>query len=394
VTPTGPRIALVTYSTKPRGGVVHTLSLAEALFAAGVDVHVITLGDPAVGFYRPTRVPTVIVPSPPKHDRLEDRIFACIDALEAGLRDVAHRFDVLHAQDCISARAAARVRDDGAALVVLRTVHHIDDFTTEVLINCQNQAVQEPDRVFVVSDQWRKILLDEHDVVAEVVPNGVDSTRFGPIGAARRTELRQRIGADTPDGQHRFLFLSVGGIEPRKGTMHLVRAMAALRGTVYPAPMLAIVGDHSFQDYRQYRDTCLDLLNYLDLEIGRDVILLGEVPDSELPEWYRAADALAFPSTKEGWGLAVLEAMAADLPVVTSDLPVFNEYLTDGVDALMTPTRDVPALAEALARIASSPELRAALVGNAHQVVERFSWQRSAARHQEIYAAHRSGVRV
>ena len=394
MTPTDPRVALITYSTKPRGGVVHTLSLAEALFDAGVDVHVITLGDPAVGFYRPTRVPTVIVPSPPKHDRLEDRIFACIDALEAGLRAVAHRFDVLHTQDCISARAAARVRDDGAPFALLRTVHHIDDFTTEVLINCQNQAVQEPDRVLVVSDQWRKILLDEHGVEAEIVPNGVDATRFGPISAARRAELRHRIGADTPDGKHRFLLLSVGGIEPRKGTMHLVRALAALRGTVHPAPMLAIVGDHSFQDYRQYRDTCLELVKYLDLEIGHDVILLGEVPDSELPEWYRAADALAFPSTKEGWGLAVLEAMAADLPVVTSDLPVFHEYLTDGVDALMTPTRDVPALAEALTRVANSSELRARLVDNAHSVVERFSWQRSAARHQEIYAAHRVGARV
>jgi glycosyltransferase-like protein len=386
VTSGGPRIALVTYSTKPRGGVVHTLSLAEALFDAGVDVHVITLGDPAVGFYRPTRVPTVVVPSPPKYDRLEDRIFASIDALEAGLRNVADRFDVLHTQDCISARAAARVRDDGAAFALLRTVHHIDDFTTEVLINCQNQAIQEPDRVLVVSDQWRRILLDEHGVVADIVPNGVDAGRFGPISAARRTELRRRIGAETPDGQHRFVFLSVGGIEPRKGTMHLVRALAEMRGTIEPAPLLAIVGDHSFQDYRQYRDTCLKLLDYLDLEIGRDVILLGEVADSELPEWYRAADALAFPSTKEGWGLAVLEAMAAELPVVTSDLPVFHEYLTDGVDALMTPTRDVAALAQALARIASSPALRATLVDNAQPVVERFSWPRSAARHQEIYA--------
>ncbi len=92
--------------------------------------------------------------------------------------------------------------------------------------------------------------------------------------------------------------------------------------------------------------------------------------------------------------MAVLEAMAADLPVVTSDLPVFHEYLTDGVDALMTPTRDVPALAEALTRVANSSELRARLVDNAHSVVERFSWQRSAARHQEIYAAHRVGARV
>ena len=54
---------------------------------------------------------------------------------------------------------------------------------------------------------------------------------------------------------------------------------------------------------------------------------------------------LAFPSTKEGWGLAVLEAMSAGLPVVASDLPVFGEYLTSGRDALLVPVDDPSALA-------------------------------------------------
>ena len=94
--------------------------------------------------------------------------------------------------------------------------------------------------------------------------------------------------------------------------------------------MLAVVGGHSFQDYTAYRDAALAGLPDLGLELGRDVVLLGTVPDDELPAWYRAADALAFPSLKEGWGLAVLEAMAAGLPVVATDIPVFREYLTPG----------------------------------------------------------------
>src|SRR5579864_6444932 len=71
----------------------------------------------------------------------------------------------------------------------------------------------------------------------------------------------------------------------------------------------------------------------------------------------RPADVLAFPSTKEGWGLAVLEAMSAGLPVVTSDLPVFREYLSPGRDALLVPVDDAPALAAALAAILDDPEL-------------------------------------
>jgi len=383
----GPRIALVTYSTKPRGGAVHTLSLAEALHAAGVDVHVIALGEPDKGFFRAVAAPTVIIPAPVKGRTLEQRVFASIDSLEAGLADLAGSFDIVHTQDCISARAAARVRDAGSPIRVLRTVHHVDDFTSEVLINCQNRAIVEPDEIFVVSEQWRRLLLADHGVEASVVPNGVDAERFGPISSDRKAELRRRVGAKRSLAPDRFLFLAVGGIEPRKGTMHLFHALAALKRTVFPAPVLAIVGDHSFQDYQAYRDECLALLPELDLELGHDIVMLGMVPDAELPQWYRAADALAFPSTKEGWGLAVLEALASDLPVVSSDLPVFGEYLTDGVNALMTPVGNVDALAAGLTAIVNEPDLREHLVQNGRTVVDRFTWAASARRHQEIYEA-------
>ena len=376
------RIALLTYSTKPRGGVAHTLALGEALHADGVDVRIVTLGDPEVGFYRPVAAPTVIVPAPPTRDTLEERVFASIDALETGLRELAHDVDVLHAQDCISASAAARVRDDGADVQVFRTVHHVDDFTTEALITCQIRAIEEPDQVFVVSEHWRGLLRTDYGVEARVVPNGVDVARFSDVGDARRAELRARVGV-----RDQFLFLSVGGIEPRKGSEFLVDAMGELCATVTPRPVLAVVGGHSFQDYRPYREATLARAAEVGLDLGRDIVMLGMVDDAELPHWYHAADALAFPSTKEGWGLAILEAQAAGLPVVTSDLPVFHEFLTDGVDAVMTPVGDSAALATAMREIIDDEELRAGLADNGRVLAQRYSWAQSAARHAEIYRA-------
>jgi glycosyltransferase-like protein len=346
-----------------------------------VPVHVVALGDPDSGFYRPITAPHTVLPAPTGAGTLEQRVWASIDALEAGLRRFGHRFALTHTQDCISARAAARVRDDGIGPRVVRTVHHIDDFTTTALIDCQRQAVVEPDLLLVVSNVWRGLLRAEFGVDARVVHNGVDVGRFAPIASRRRAALRSRVGA-----ADRFLFLAVGGVEPRKGSAYLFQALARLRDKMDPTPVLAIIGGQSFQDYQQYRLDALGQLGPLGLTLGRDVVLLGTVPETEMAAWYRAADALAFPSVKEGFGLAVLEAMSADLPVVTSDLPVFREYLVPGRDALMAPVGDVPALTNALHAVATDACLRDRLIQAGRPVAKRYSWPACAAEHRTVYS--------
>ena len=376
-----PRVALVSYSTKPRGGVVHTLSLAEALVEEGVNVRVVSLGDPAEGFFREVHAPYTLIGTPAPGETLEERVFASIDALEEGLTSLAADVDIFHAQDCISARAASRVRDSGADVRVVRTVHHVDDFTTQALVHCQRQAILEPDQLVVVSNDWRRRLAADYGVDAVVIHNGVDADRFPPVDALRAAALRQEYGlAD------RFVFLAVGGIEPRKGSVFLLQAMGTLMAQVSPAPALVVVGGHSFQDYESYREGALDQLPTLGLELGRDVVLAGTVSDERLHEWYRTADALAFPSVNEGWGLAVLEAMSADLPVVTSDIAVFREYLTHRKTALLTRTADAESLAAGMRQIMVDGALRQSLVAAARDLLPAYSWQRAAAQHRRLYA--------
>jgi glycosyltransferase-like protein len=376
-----PRVALIAHSTRPRGGMVHTLSLAEALHRAGTPVHVLALGDPAAGLFRGTEAPHTVLPAA-GGDTLEQRVFAAIDTLAGALSERADRFDLLHTQDCIAARAAARVRDSGRpGLRVLRTVHHVDDFSTRALIDCQRQAIVEPDRVLVVSEQWQGILRDEYGRAADVVPNGVDPDRLAAPPADYRAALRALIGATD-----RFLFLAVGGVEPRKGSVHAFAALARLRRAGVNA-MLAVVGGHSFQDYTAYRDAALATLPALGLALGRDVVLLGTGDERELAGWYHSADALCFPSVKEGWGLAVLEAMCAGLPVIASDLPVFREYLVHGENALLPPAADDVALAAAMRAVVGDAGLRDRLRAGGHAVVPRFTWDASAQRHRAIYAS-------
>ena len=126
---------------------------------------------------------------------------AAIDVLTDGLRArraAATLPHVLHVQDCISARAAVRLRDEGAPVFVVRTVHHVDDFTTPDLIECQLRSILDPDRLLVVSRMWRERLAAEYGVEAAVVTNGVDSSRF--TAAPTAEEIVARTGPDRGRG--------------------------------------------------------------------------------------------------------------------------------------------------------------------------------------------------
>lgn len=375
-----PRVALTTYSTKPRGGVVHTLELAESLQAAGIPVTVVAMGE-AGSLFRKVGVPVKTISPPAPRDTLEERVFSWIDAMTAGLGRMTDDFDIVHSQDCISARAAARVRDAGARFRLVRTVHHVDDFTTQALIDCQRNAILEPDRVLVVSRTWQNRLREDYGVESSIVTNGVRSEQFAiRLDARRRVELRRKIGAENS-----FLFLTIGGIEPRKGSEFLVQALAKLKGETSTPVTLAIIGGHSFQDYRNYRERVLASLPALGLEIGKDIALLQTVTQTELIEWLAVADGFVFPSVNEGWGLVVLEAASAGLPIVASDIDVFKEFLAHDVNAILTKVSDAGSLAQGMVRLINEPNTVSTLTTNGLTLAEKHSWRVTAEQHVSVY---------
>ncbi len=379
------RVALVTYATKARGGVVHTLYLAEALVAEGHLVHLIALGDPDTGFFRPTGVPHTLIPAPAPADTLEERVFAAVATLAAGLDELgSDECDVVHVQDCIAARAAVQIRNHrrtlGSTPPVIRTVHHVDRFTTAALVECQLRSILDPDHVVVVSEHWRHQLAADYGVEASVVTNGVDPSRVHRPPDFDAATFRRRVAANG-----NCLFLTVGGLEPRKGGYELVEAFASVRASAAVPPVLVVIGGHSFQDHAAYRQRTLDRAQELGLVLGRDVVLLGMVSEAELAGWYATADVFVLPSVEEGWGLAVLEAQAAGLPVVVSDIPVFREYLEDGATARLAAAGDSRSLAAAMNGVMSDGRLRNRLAAAGPPAAARFTWAACARQHVEIY---------
>ncbi len=115
------------------------------------------------------------------------------------------------------------------------------------------------------------------------------------------------------------------------------------------------------------------------------MVITGPLPQSDMPALYRIADALAFPSLVEGFGLAVIEAMASGTPVVVSRIAPFTEYLEDA-DALWATPTDTDSITAAL-EASLDPDRRRALVARGHRVAARFDWAGSARAHLDLYAA-------
>ena len=355
-------IALLTYSTKPRGGVVHTLALAEALAHAGEEVTVWSLGrggDSA--FFRPVdpAVTLRLVPFPEvTGEDVGARILRSIAVLGGAFRDES--YDVVHAQDCISANAVPGC---------VRTVHHLDSFTTPALAACHDRAIVRPRALICVSAAVAAEVSAGWGRTATVIPNGVDAARFaaaaGPAGEGGRRAWHDRLG--------RYV-LAVGGIEPRKGTLDLVEAMAHVQAQ-RPDLSLVVAGGETLFDYRDYRAR----VEARATELGVRRAVLGPVPDNELPTLVAAADVFAFPSTKEGFGLAAMEALAAGVPLVTRDLPVLREVFGDAA-SFATDTRG---LGDALLSAADRPVPGRQAAGR--ELAARHTWNSSAAAHRQLY---------
>jgi glycosyltransferase-like protein len=373
---------MLTYSVKPRGGVEHALAVAEALAGRGHEVSACALAQPGERFFRETAVDTRLVEHVPTETGFDERILGMVAAYREGLRPllIGGEFDIVHAQDCISANAALDLRDEGAIAHVIRTVHHVDDFISPSLIACQDRSILAPDAVLCVSRPWVQRLADGFGVQARLVRNGVDRDRFrAPRDAAERAA--DRAALDLGD---RFAVLTVGGIEPRKGSLTLLEGFAHLRAQAPDLdPLLLIVGGATLFDYRDEIDRFR--ARALALGISEHVRNAGTVSPAQLERHYRAADVFAFPSTKEGFGLVALEALAAGLPVVASEIDVFRTFLADGESALLSPAGAGDALGRALARVARDRPLRERLVAGGRAVVDAYGWDTAAVAHEDAY---------
>ena len=389
------RIGLLTHSVHPRGGVIHTLELADALHDAGHDVTVMAPALPGQALFRTPRCAVELVPVAPAPADLASMVAsrrdACIDHLAPQV--TSRGYDVLHAQDGIGGNALATLQERGLIDGFVRTVHHLDHFDDARVMAWQQRAFLRARQVLCVSQTWCDILQREHGVAAALVHNGVDLRRYGRQPGAADARVRRRFGLRAGAAHDAPVYLAVGGIEARKNTVRVLQAFAVLRAR-QPQAQLVIAGGASLLDHDRYAREFTEALAASGLRVGpgADVVITGTVADDEMPALFRAADVLVMASLREGFGLVVLEALACGTPVVVSRQAPFTEYLSADEqhgEACWADPLNPLSIADAMAR-ACEPGRAEALARAVPEVCRRYSWTASAARHVALYRAMRA----
>lgn len=203
----------------------------------------------------------------------------------------------------------------------------------------------------------------------EVVYEAADDRVFASPGQETITELKNnhKIDADP-------VILYVGQWRPHKNLVGLIQAFDLLRQEM--PVKLAIVGkpDNSFPEVRQAIDKS---------PFSRDIMVLGFVSDEDLAAWYKIASVFVFPSFYEGFGLPGLEAMIAELPVVSSDRTSLPEIY--GQAAVYFDPGIVEGMKEKIKQVLLDQSLQKKLVENGKKVLERYSWKKTAQETLSVY---------
>jgi glycosyltransferase involved in cell wall biosynthesis len=230
-------------------------------------------------------------------------------------------------------------------------------------------AARRSARVVAISSFTANELRSIVDVPVEVIPY----TTSLPQTTAR---------APATNGPRKVLF--VGRLVERKGLVHLLDAVARVRGEV---PLrLEIVGDGSERERLETRAR--------ELGVGDAVTFRGKISDQELQSAYAEADVVVLPSVHdargdtEGLGVVLLEAMNAGVPVIGSRIGGITDIVVDGESGLLVPPADAEALAGALRRVLGDRAYGRRL-GDAgrERVRTKFTWDAITARWDAIYRA-------
>ena len=367
------RIGIVCYASTGGSGIVAT-ELAIALADRGHDVHVLSTEPP---FRFPADRPNlrfheVATPAYPLFREPQYALSLATAIVQVSRQyhlDVVHaHYAVPHAAAAYLARQIMIAHPTDRVPCVMTTLHGTDitlvgsdPSYTETVAFCIDQS----DGVTAVSNSLKADTCALLGITREitVIPNFLDGARFSRRGLPRR-----------PGGRPRIVHIS--NFRPVKRIGAVVDVFARVRAQG-PATLVLVGEGPELAPARQRLHT---------LGLDADVEYAGERLD--IVDVLSEADVFLLPSATESFGLAALEAMACEVPVVASRVGGIPEVIDDGVTGFLYPPDDIAGMAAGIVRLIGDAALHARIAAAARQVaVDRFSASRIVPMYEAAYAA-------
>lgn len=233
----------------------------------------------------------------------------------------------------------------------------------------QNYKKENFKKIISVSEVVKNEIVQCYNVPKEditVIPNGVDINEFN-LDTERRENLREKLKIN----ENNILLMFAGYEFERKGLRNIIEALSMLPEEA----KLLMVGKDNPSKYQKLA---------LELNIQNRVIFVGFV--NKIQDYYAASDIFVFPTRYEPFGLAITEAMASGLPVITSKIAGAAEIMTDSYDCLLLENpRDSTELADKIRELISDERFRAKMGKNARKTAEKYSWDNVAEKTVEVY---------
>jgi phosphatidylinositol alpha-mannosyltransferase len=284
----------------------------------------------------------------------------------------AQRFDILHFHEPFVPFLSPTMLD-ASETVNIATFHAFGGFSPSYWIGSKfaGRLARLLHGRIAVSGAARHFINRYFPGEYRIIPNGVDLERFAE--AQPYEELR--------DGTLNVLF--VGRFEERKGLTHLLKAYHRLRKRKVDGRLLVIGAGPKEREYRRF----------VGLRGIRDVEFLGRVSDEEKVRYFASADIYCAPNTgQESFGIVLLEAMAAGVPIVASDIHGFKRVVERNEQGILVEPRNPRALAAGLYALARDPDLRQEMGDAGRRRAPEFSWDRVTERIVDYYYEVRDQV--
>lgn len=254
-------------------------------------------------------------------------------------------------------------------LIFLRHPEYYKKVDVRIYTRKFRQALKEADRIVAISECTRRDICEL---------GGVDKSRVSLIYQSCSPRFSADVDVrllwqvrDKYELPDRYV-LSVGSIEERKNVLQAVRALHYLPDDV----SLVIVGRQTDYTARVYQ-------YILDHRLVNRVLMLHGVTDAELPAFYRMADAFVYPSRYEGFGIPIIEAISAHLPVVACTGSCLEE--AGGPDSLYVKPDDDQAMANAISRVLFGAPGRQQRIERSLQYISRFRNTDAAQHFVDLY---------